>query len=415
MASFDDLAFAGARGPSAGAGPALCFACARLWQDTPATDRLCPACGVALRRLTAREAAAVSAASAAREAREAAAGDDAAAAGAGQFLFELLQLLGLGFAGGAADAGGGLGALGGDDDGSRPASSAAVAALPRLVLRDAAVDLPSVATLVATQLDAAARAAGALECVCVPAAFSPPLAPARGDEAAAPAAAAAAALLRADALALPRLLLAGAPGTGEGWPPAPAGGAGADPDARGCAVLFERGAISFARKALLAAAHGAAAAIVVQSAARAAEWPLTMVDGGGDIGAGAPALPPCVMMSAADGAALRRLAAVAREAGGCVRVSLSRSTAAAAECPICCEPFAVGDALVRLPCVHVFHDGCIVPWLLRRNTCPCCRLALPLDEAAAAAAAADAARADALERARRHAAERDAAAGGMFG
>jgi hypothetical protein len=64
-------------------------------------------------------------------------------------------------------------------------------------------------------------------------------------------------------------------------------------------------------------------------------------------------------------------------------------------CPICCETFAPGDAVVNLPCNHNFHAVCsglppspasggstsareyssgICAWLCEgQGTCPCCR------------------------------------------
>ncbi|KAD0410211.1 hypothetical protein E3N88_44325 [Mikania micrantha] len=37
----------------------------------------------------------------------------------------------------------------------------------------------------------------------------------------------------------------------------------------------------------------------------------------------------------------------------------------------------VGSVVNRLPCCHVYHPSCIVPWLKNRNTCPLCRYELP--------------------------------------
>ncbi|CAN6203963.1 unnamed protein product [Urochloa humidicola] len=50
-------------------------------------------------------------------------------------------------------------------------------------------------------------------------------------------------------------------------------------------------------------------------------------------------------------------------------------------CAVCTEEIAVADAVVRLPCAHWYHDGCIAPWLGIRGTCPMCRAELPPKDA----------------------------------
>ena len=46
-------------------------------------------------------------------------------------------------------------------------------------------------------------------------------------------------------------------------------------------------------------------------------------------------------------------------------------------CAVCTEEIAAADAVVRLPCAHWYHAGCIAPWLRIRNNCPTCRAELP--------------------------------------
>ncbi|XP_010253444.1 PREDICTED: E3 ubiquitin-protein ligase SGR9, amyloplastic [Nelumbo nucifera] len=50
------------------------------------------------------------------------------------------------------------------------------------------------------------------------------------------------------------------------------------------------------------------------------------------------------------------------------------------ECAICKEAMGGGRDVCELPCGHMFHWMCILPWLAKRNTCPCCRLRLPTDD-----------------------------------
>lgn len=52
------------------------------------------------------------------------------------------------------------------------------------------------------------------------------------------------------------------------------------------------------------------------------------------------------------------------------------------ECAICKEEMRLGRDVCELPCRHLFHWICILPWLTKTNTCPCCRYRLPSDDVA---------------------------------
>ncbi|CAK7342892.1 unnamed protein product [Dovyalis caffra] len=50
------------------------------------------------------------------------------------------------------------------------------------------------------------------------------------------------------------------------------------------------------------------------------------------------------------------------------------------ECVICREEMSEGRDACELPCGHLFHWMCILPWLKKTNTCPCCRFQLPTED-----------------------------------
>lgn len=49
-------------------------------------------------------------------------------------------------------------------------------------------------------------------------------------------------------------------------------------------------------------------------------------------------------------------------------------------CSICLEEFGVGEEGREMPCKHMFHDGCILPWLDMHSSCPVCRFQMPVEE-----------------------------------
>uniref|UniRef100_A0ABM5EP65 E3 ubiquitin-protein ligase RNF181 n=1 Tax=Pogona vitticeps TaxID=103695 RepID=A0ABM5EP65_9SAUR len=50
------------------------------------------------------------------------------------------------------------------------------------------------------------------------------------------------------------------------------------------------------------------------------------------------------------------------------------------KCPVCLLEFEEDETVRKMPCQHLFHAGCILPWLGKTNSCPLCRHELPTDD-----------------------------------
>ena len=52
------------------------------------------------------------------------------------------------------------------------------------------------------------------------------------------------------------------------------------------------------------------------------------------------------------------------------------------DCQICFETFTDQDeAIMEMPCQHLYHKDCLMDWLTKKNTCPVCRKEVEADEA----------------------------------
>lgn len=63
-----------------------------------------------------------------------------------------------------------------------------------------------------------------------------------------------------------------------------------------------------------------------------------------------------------------------------VIISSDHEKKGALVCAVCKDPLPVGAEARQLPCSHLYHPSCILPWLRTRNSCPVCRHELPTDD-----------------------------------
>lgn len=49
-------------------------------------------------------------------------------------------------------------------------------------------------------------------------------------------------------------------------------------------------------------------------------------------------------------------------------------------CTVCQDNLREGDTGTHMPCSHLFHTDCLLPWLQQHNSCPMCRFEIETDD-----------------------------------
>ncbi|THG07325.1 hypothetical protein TEA_006681 [Camellia sinensis var. sinensis] len=81
-----------------------------------------------------------------------------------------------------------------------------------------------------------------------------------------------------------------------------------------------------------------------------------------------------VIMEDVGGSVQRRGMGVSKAAiDGLKKVLVFNDEKCTRTCLVCLEEFGEGTEVTSMPCCHLFHHGCIVPWLKSHNSCPMCR------------------------------------------